>query len=470
MRRSSTLVAACLAALGCQGERDATLLGAPHEAAPESVEGSPGGDLTSSNTGTDAFRQQAPASNRDQQLLFISGRSFYLDPWLPPPSVSTSRRGLGPLFNASACADCHLGGGRGQPPGSAEQPFAGLVLQLGSGERDARGAPLADPVYGEQLQTQAIAGVAPEGLPALDPYELTRQYADGTQQRLSAAVYRLEQLRYGAALPDLRISPRIAPATIGLGLLEAIPVARLEELEDPADRNGDGISGRLNRVWERSAEELAPGRFGWKAEQPSLRQQIAAALAYDIGVTSLAYPESDCAALECGAETAAAATQPELNERVLDRLELYLRLLAVPERRHADEPSVQRGAAWFANAGCASCHVPQHLTSSEVVLPELREQEIWPYTDLLLHDLGPELADERASFLAEGAEWRTPPLWGMGLSRVVSGHQRLLHDGRADGVSEAILWHGGEALRSRRAFEALSAEQRAELVAFVESL
>jgi CxxC motif-containing protein (DUF1111 family) len=346
----------------------------------------------------------------------------------------------------------------------------GLVLRLGSGEQDERGAALADPRYGEQLQTQALAGMLPEGSPALELGELARVYADGTQHLLRAPSYRLERLQYGNALPGLRLSPRAAPATIGLGLLEAIPQARLAALEDPEDRNGDGISGRLNRVWDRSAGTFAAGRFGWKAEQPGLRQQISAALAHDLGVTSRAYPDADCSAPACAAETLEAAGWPELNERVLDRLELYLRLLAVPARRAADTPAVQRGEQWFTELGCASCHVPAHLTASDAPLPELREQAIWPYTDLLLHDLGAELSDDRPSFLALGTEWRTPPLWGIGLSSAVSGHQRLLHDGRADGVAEAILWHGGEAAAARDAFLQLDGGHRAELVQFVESL
>ncbi len=465
MRRLRTLVMACLAALGCQGGRDATWLAAREQGAS-----APGGGLTSAESGPEAFRQGAPGLAREQQLFFVSGSSFYLEPWLPPPSTSTSRRGLGPLYNAAACADCHLGGGRGQPPLGVGEPFAGVVLRLGSGAQDALGAPLGDPLYGAQLQTQALAGLEPEGAAELELSELSRGYADGTLELLHEPRYRLIGLQQGAALAELRISPRVAPATIGLGLLEAIPVARLEQLEDPEDSDGDGISGKLNWVWDRAASALAPGRFGGKAEQPGLRQQLRAALAVDMGVTSLTYPEADCTAPACAAETLAAQTEPELNERVLDRLELYLRLLAVPARRQADDAAVQRGERWFAELGCASCHVPSQVTSSDAALPELREQELWPYTDLLLHDLGPELADDHASYLAQGAEWRTPPLWGLGLLRLVSGHQRLLHDGRAEGVAEAILWHGGEALAAREGFQSLSAEQRAELVAFVESL
>lgn len=456
--------------LGCGGERDATSLAAPLGPAQQQGTHAPGGGATTEHSGSAAFLQQAAGGDRQQQLFFVSGSSFYLEPWLPPPSVSTSRRGLGPLFNAAACSDCHLGGGRGRPALGAEDEPAGLVLRLGSGEQDEHGAALPDPVYGVQLQTRALAGSAAEGTVLLELEPLLRSYADGSEQLLRVPRYRLAELRYGAAPGELRLSPRAAAATVGLGLLEAIPAARLQALEDPDDRDGDGISGRLNQVWDRSAQALAPGRFGWKAEQPSLRQQISAALAHDMGVTSLTYPEGDCIAAACSAETAAAGAAPELNERVLDRLELYLRLLAVPARRVPEDEAVQRGERWFSELGCAGCHVPAHMTASDAALLQLRAQEIWPYTDLLLHDLGAELADDRPSYLAQGTEWRTPPLWGVGLSRQVSGHQRLLHDGRAEGVAEAILWHGGEAAAARDGFQALGAAQRAELVAFVESL
>jgi CxxC motif-containing protein (DUF1111 family) len=322
-------------------------------------------------------------------------------------------------------------------------------------------------VYGEQLQTLSVAGVRPEGTPELEYTTLAGNYPDGTPYQLSSPTYRIDRLQYGPTRAQL--APRVAPATIGLGLLEAIDESRLAELEDPDDSDGDGISGRLNRVWDRQRADISVGRFGWKAEQPRLRQQIASALSVDLGVTSQLYPASDCSKAESDCAGFDAA-QPELAERVLDRIESYLRLLAVPERRNTGDAAVQHGEPLFARAGCDRCHVPSHVTSADAALPELARQTIWPYTDLLLHDLGPGLADTRPSFLAAGSEWRTPPLWGLGLYRLVNGHERLLHDGRADGVAEAVLWHDGEAAASRVAFTELDADERAQLVAFVESL
>jgi CxxC motif-containing protein (DUF1111 family) len=451
-------------ASACQNEVDRTEL-----AAASGVTG-PGGELTSPRLDREAFAQRAANSSRESQLFFNSGQGFYRQPWLPPPTPIETRAGLGPLFNARACADCHLGGGRGRPPLEPGEAFVGLVLHLGTGARDGRGAPEPDALYGEQLQTLGVAGVDAEGTPRVDYTPLYGSYPEGTPYRLGSPTYHIESLQYGPTGAPLALSPRVAPATIGLGLLEAIPEARLLELEDPDDRDGDGISGRLNRVWDRRQGALVAGRFGWKAEQPNLRQQIASALAADLGVTSLLYPDSECTGAERACAQEAAALEPELRERVLDRIESYLRLLAVPARRSADDAPVQQGEQLFVQAGCAGCHVPSHVTSTEAPLPELRSQRIWPYTDLLLHDLGPALGDARPSFSADGSEWRTPPLWGLGLYRLVSGHERLLHDGRADGVAQAILWHGGEGAGARAVFEGMRLAERESLIAFVESL
>jgi CxxC motif-containing protein (DUF1111 family) len=434
---------------------------------PDAATG-PGGALTTAIVNGAAFQQRAANSSRDSQLYFNSGQGFYLEPWLPPPTEIETRAGLGPLFNAHACSDCHLGGGRGRPPLEAQEAFAGFVLRLGNGSRDAWGQAAGDPVYGAQLQTRAISGVAPEGTPHIETTPLPGHYDDGTPFELGSPTYDLAQLQYGPTDGRLVLSPRVAPATIGLGLLEAIPSTRLAELEDPDDADGDGISGRLNRVWDREQQRESVGRFGWKAEEPDLRQQIAAALSADLGVSSLLHPEHGCTAAESCRRSE--SDEPELSERVLDRIVSYLRLLSVPARRGPDAPDVARGEQLFRQAGCAGCHVPSHVTAADAALPELQSQVIAPYTDLLLHDLGPELGDGRPSYGAEGDEWRTPPLWGLGLYQAVSGHQRLLHDGRADGVAEAVLWHGGEAAAAREAFEALDADERALLVAFVESL
>ena len=256
---------------------------------------------------------------------------------------------------------------------------------------------------------------------------------------------------------------------IGLGLLEALPEARLEALADPDDEDGDGISGRINRVYDHERGETAVGRFGWKAEQPTVLQQTAGALLGDMGISSRLFREQNCTAAQTACLAAKDGGEPEIEDAILDKLVLYARTLAVPARRGADGEEVLRGKLLFGEAGCDSCHTPRHETG-EGALPELSDQTIWPYTDLLLHDMGDALSDERPSFAAEGREWRTPPLWGLGLVRAVNGHQFLLHDGRARGFAEAILWHGGEGEAAAEAFGAMPAEDRAALLAFLESL
>jgi CxxC motif-containing protein (DUF1111 family) len=295
---------------------------------------------------------------------------------------------------------------------------------------------------------------------------LSGRYADGERYELLAPSYSIEAPSHGPFVENLRISPRVAPAMIGLGLLEAIPEERLRELEDPAD----GISGRVNVVWDVEAEQLAVGRFGWKAEQPSVRQQASGAFLGDMGITSSLFPNQECTDSETECRNALGGGDPEISDELLERVVRYSELLAVPARLTFADEDVLRGRALFSELGCQGCHTPNHRTSGSAALEEVRDQSIWPYTDLLLHDMGDALSDDRPSFAAAGNEWRTPPLWGLGHYPAVNGHDRLLHDGRARGVAEAILWHGGEAEAAKQAFVALPSSARLDLIAFVESL
>ncbi|MCB9729590.1 MAG: thiol oxidoreductase [Deltaproteobacteria bacterium] len=431
----------------------------------------PGGATTNTLLfGSNAFTRPAENITPEHALLFYSGNSAFNQSWVQAPASTTGHDGLGPVFNARSCAACHFKDGRGRPPERADEAFLGLLLRLSVPGSGPHGEPLPEPTYGGQLQPFAIGGVPAEGTPVVTWQEVPGTYADGTPYALLEPSYRIDALAYGPMDPEVRVSPRVAPATIGLGLLEAIPDARLAELEDPDDADGDGISGRRNRVWDVELEQVVTGRFGWKAEQPTIRQQSAGAFAGDIGITSPMFGADDCTEAQPDCRSAFAEEGPELDDALLDRVELYGRLLAVPSRQAHARPEVLRGKALFARAGCGGCHVASHRTSPDAALEELRDQKIWPYTDLLLHDMGEALSDGRPSFDAEGAEWRTPPLWGLRFNVTVNGHDRLLHDGRARGVAEAILWHGGEAEASREAFRALDASQRAALIAFVESL
>jgi CxxC motif-containing protein (DUF1111 family) len=255
---------------------------------------------------------------------------------------------------------------------------------------------------------------------------------------------------------------------IGLGLLEAIPAADILALADPEDSDGDGISGRPQLRVNAAGDELL-GRFGWKGDAPGIPEQVAGAFAGDLGLTSRLHPADDCTAAQPDCQEADSGGDPEVEDHILDLVILYSRAVAPPVRRAADAPEVRAGQALFDELGCAACHTPAH-TTGPAALAGHEGQRIFPYTDLLLHDMGPGLADDRPLGQASGQEWRTPPLWGLGLIDEVSDHTRFLHDGRARNLTEAIVWHGGEAEESRDAFLGLSAAERAALLTFVEDL
>jgi CxxC motif-containing protein (DUF1111 family) len=431
----------------------------------------PGGETTNDLLfGSNAFLPAASNISLDNQRMFATGNAFFNQAWTVAPSSTESRDGLGPLFNARSCSACHFKDGRGRPPIDVGGEFTSMLVRIGAPGTPPGEAPFSDPTYGDQLQPFGVDGVPGEGTPRVTYASVEGRYADGEAYELLAPTYTIDAPSHGPFTADLRISPRVAPAMIGLGLLQSIPESRLRELEDPDDADGDGISGRLNVVWDVEAQELVVGRFGWKAEQPTVRQQAAGAFIGDLGITSSIFPNQECTASELECQGAVGGGEPEITDRLLERVVRYSELLAVPARLSFADSDVLRGKAIFSELGCQGCHTPNHRTSATVELEELRDQSIWPYTDLALHDMGGALSDNRSSFAASGNEWRTPPLWGLGHYPVVNGHDRLLHDGRARGVAEAILWHGGEAEASRQAFTELPASGRLDLIAFVESL
>jgi len=332
------------------------------------------------------------------------------------------------------------------------------------------GSPAPDPSYGGQLNPDAILGVPPEGRATVTYTEIPGTYGDGEAFSLRAPTYELTDLAFGPLDPSVQISPRAAPFLVGLGLLAAIDEADILARADPDDGDGDGISGRPNWVWDLREQRTVLGRFGWKANQPTLEQQIAGAFLGDIGLTSPLFPDQNCTAVQTECLEAPDGGDPEVDQLKIDEVTFYTRYLAVPARRDVDDPIVQRGEALFTAVGCAACHTPALTTGTVEDAPALSQQRIHPYTDLLVHDLGDALADGRPDFTASGHEWRTAPLWGLGLIQTVNRHMLLLHDGRARGVAEAILWHGGEAGAARESFRTLSAADRAALVRFLESL
>lgn len=444
----------------------------------------PGEALSSGSATVQRSDRQAfslPSANLSplRRLDFSVGNSFFRNPWVIAPSTTTARDGLGPLFNTNACQNCHIKDGRGHPPSADAVSAASMLVRLSIPADAASAADHAtlehlgvvpEPVYGGQLQDMAIPGVVPEGKLRLDYQPVPVRLADGTLVELRQPQLRISNLGYGPLHPDTQFSARVAPPMIGLGLLEAIEEATLLTHADPQDADGDGISGRPNRVWDDARGQTVLGRFGWKAGQPSLNQQNAHAFAGDMGLTTEQLPTDDCSATERDCQRAANGGQPEVSATILAQVLFYSRNLGVPARRDVNTPPVLAGKALFHQAGCAACHIPSFTTSAQAAEPELANQLIRPYTDLLLHDMGDGLADNRAEFQASGREWRTPPLWGIGLTATVNGHTQFLHDGRARNLLEAILWHGGEAEAARQRVEHFDAEQRAALLAFLNSL
>lgn len=426
-----------------------------------------GGETTVHLRSRKSFEMAASNLTPEELDKFQYGNRLFNTNWVIAPASVQNFDGLGPLFNRVSCSGCHFKDGRGRPPEPGEQ-FESMLLRLSVPGQDAHGGPLPHPVYGGQLQDRAIPGVDPEGTAVIRYEEIHDRYPDGTPYTLLKPTYEITGLAYGA-MDGVLISPRVAPAVYGLGLLEAIPVEAMEALADPDDRNGDGISGRINIVWNAETKQKEPGRFGWKANQPDLRNQDAGAFAGDIGITSSIQPETDCTPSQTGCRNAINGGQPEIRDSDIDMLEFYSQTLAVPARRDMDDPQVIEGEELFSEIGCASCHTPKFKTGKHKV-KAVANQTIHPYTDLLLHDMGEGLADGRPDFQATGSEWRTPPLWGIGLVHVVNKHSRFLHDGRARGLEEAILWHGGEAENAKEQFRHLSQEQRAAVIRFLESL
>ena len=356
-----------------------------------------------------------------------------------------SNAGLGPTFNNLSCVSCHIRNGRGMPKAGQ------LLIRVG----DAQGYPEVA-ALGAQIQDFSIVGEQPEANVDIQWVEQAGRYPDGTEYSLRKPIFAIELASTGKLMPEtIAVSPRIPPPVHGLGLLEAIAEADILANADPEDTNGDGISGRANRVWSEEAQDLALGRFGWKANSPSLLQQSAEAYVNDMGIHNSLFPD------ESG--------RSEISDDKLVAAAAYAQTLAVPARASVDEPHVVRGESLFASVGCNNCHVESFTTSSHKY-PALENQSIKPYTDLLLHDMGDELADYREDFEASGHEWRTAPLWGIGLAQTVLPYSGFLHDGRARTLEESILWHGGEADSSRQSFKNLAKPDRQALISFLQSL
>lgn len=425
-----------------------------------------GGEMTVFDASSHAFSTPAPNLSPAAFEKHLDGDREFEAAFVTAPAVVNP--GLGPIYNNISCINCHSRDGRGRPP-RVDEKFVSMLFRLSLPKpEDAMDGqpPTPVPGFGTQLNNRAIVNASPEGKVKIDYTEQTLTTEDGTRVHLRYPNYTFTDT-YQPLPKEVEVSPRVAPAVFGLGLLEAIPENVILAYADEADVDGDGISGKPNYVWDVVEQRYNFGRFGWKANQPTLLQQVAAAYHDDMGITTSLFMTENSAGQP---QLTAHSATPEVSDEILDVVTFYVQTLAVPARRNVDDPQVKQGEKLFAKAQCASCHVPTLRTSVLAGVPSVSNQTIHPYTDLLLHDMGPELADNRPDFHASGREWRTPPLWGIGLVKRVNGHTNFLHDGRARNLMEAILWHGGEAEVSRKTVELMSKTERDALIAFLESL
>lgn len=435
--------------------------------APPSADPFSGGATTVFDATKDAYGNQAANLKGDRADGFNLGHAVFTRNWVTAPATTEDMDGLGPLFNQRSCSGCHARDGRAAPF-DAQNNLLGMLFRLSVPGADEHGGPLGDPTYGGQVRPNGILGVPGDGTPRVSYEEKPATYADGTPYSLQNPHYSVEAWNYGAPSTDLLISPRVAPATIGLGLLEAI--AESDLLANVRVGDPDGVVGKANHVWDVTKNATVMGRFGWKANVPTVHQQTAGAFVGDMGITSTSFPEDTCTTPMEACKNAPSGGSPEIDDAKLAAVVFYMQTLAVPARRAVSDSTALHGEALFDSFRCSTCHVTTFHTASLEGVPEVSGQTIHPYTDLLVHDMGPELADNRPDYEATGTEWRTPPLWGIGLLQTVNGHNRLLHDGRARGLEEAILWHGGEATAARERFRNASRDDREALLAFLRSL
>ncbi|WP_248742599.1 MULTISPECIES: di-heme oxidoredictase family protein [unclassified Pseudomonas] len=453
---------------------------APRFTKAEPGEARSGGAATVRKTDQNSFSLPSANLPPSRRVDFSVGNSFFRSPWVIAPSTTTARDGLGPLFNTNACQGCHIKDGRGHPPPPDAPNAVSMLVRLSIPDAPQYArlieqvGVVPEPVYGGQFQDMAVPGVAPEGKVRVDYTPVPVRFKDGTEVELRKPVLQFSQLGYGPMHPDTRFSARVAPPMIGLGLLEAIPEEAILANATTQAKENNGINGRPNRVWDDAQQKTVMGRFGWKAGQPNLNQQNVHAFSGDMGLTTSLRPFDDCTDAQIACKQAPNGNgpdgEPEVSDNILRLVLFYTRNLAVPARRGVNDAQVLAGKSLFFQAGCQSCHTPKYTTAANAAEPELANQVIRPYSDLLLHDMGEGLADNRTEFQASGRDWRTPPLWGIGLTQAVSGHTQLLHDGRARNLLEAVLWHGGEAQAAQQQVLSFNAEQRAALLAFLNSL
>lgn len=432
---------------------------------------------------SEAFMQPFPNLSAQQKLNHSLGRSLFEKFWIASPSSTTASDGLGPLFNARSCHSCHLNNGKGHAPieGQNGASVPSFFLRLKQWPQSSNANPKktveADPVYGTQLQTNANINIAAEANMTIRYEYKSVQFPDGSKSELRKPIYQLADFSHGELHHNTKLSGRVSPALVGVGLLDAVADQTLFDQADPNDQDKDGISGKVNIVWDKTTQTWRPGKFGWKAGMATLTEQNQGAFNGDLGISTPLFPspfgdctntQTDCLSLPNG--NSPHMENLEASSKVVNMVDTFTALSAPPKMRNLGSDEFLQGKDIFDQLQCSACHRPTMKTGKHPLFPALSNQTFYPFTDLLLHDMGQGLADIGNEYQAQGVEWRTAPLWGLGLNKSVSKKQSFLHDGRARTLDEAILWHGGEAQKSRDAYIQLHKKQRDLLVKFLESL
>ena len=422
-----------------------------------------GGGTTIFSDNSNAFSTVAPNASGTDFTNHAFGDAQFEQSFVTAPA--TVNGGLGNIFNNTSCVSCHIKDGRSAFPSNITN-LSGLLLRGSIAGFGLNGSPNPIPGFGTQIQNQAVFGSVPEARYQVSFTTINETLADGTVISLRKPIFTLVD-SYIALPSNILLSPRIATPVFGLGLLEAISEADILSKQDINDLDNDGISGKANYVWDPVLGQTKLGRFGWKANSSSVLVQCAGAYVEDMGVTNYVFPNETGFNQSNGQD--GLNDDPEISNGILDAVALYCKTLAVPASRSATNIDVRRGAKIFEEISCVKCHSPKQQSSYNAIA-SISNQIFYPYTDLLLHDMGADLADNRPDYLATGTEWKTRPLWGIGLTQIVNGHTHFLHDGRARNITEAILWHSGEAQNSKEKFKQLSTQKRNELLAFINSL
>lgn len=422
-----------------------------------------GGNTTVFLTSSNAYSTPAPNLSGSELDIHMLGDAQFGSSFVSAPAPLNA--GLGTIYNNTSCISCHPRDGRAAFPTEINQ-LSGFFLRVSIPGEDIHGAPLPVTGFGTQIQNQALFGYTPEAKFNVIFNDIEEIFEDGTKVILKQPNYSLINT-YIPFPTNLLMSPRIGSPIFGLGLLEAIDEAEILKYQDINDNNGDGISGKANYVFDKISGQMKLGRFGWKANTASVLEQCASAFNHDMGITNPVFMQETGYGQSNGDD--GLINEPEISQEILNQVAFYCKTLGVPAMRNINKTEVINGSLIFENIGCAKCHIPK-LQTGQNELSILSNQAIFPYTDMLLHDMGDALADNRPDYLANGNEWKTRPLWGIGLTQVVNGYTHFLHDGRAKNITEAILWHGGEANNSKQYFKRLSSKDRSDLLEFIHSL